>query len=95
MALDKQTVCNIGRLARIHVDEVDIDRYASQLSTILAFVEQMNKVDTDNVVPLSHPQDRVLRMRDDSVTEEDRRDDLQSVAPKTENGLYLVPRVID
>lgn len=55
----------------------------------------MNKVDTDNVVPLSHPQDRVLRMRDDSVTEEDRRDDLQSVAPKTENGLYLVPRVID
>ena len=95
MALDKQTVCEIGRLARIYVDEVDIDRYASQLSTILEFVEQMNKVGTDNVVPLSHPQDRVLRMREDAITEGDRRDDLQSVAPATENGLYLVPRVIE
>ena len=95
MALDKQTVCKIGRLARIHVDEVDIDRYASQLSTILEFVEQMNKVDTENVVPLSHPQDRVLRMRDDRITEQDRREELQSVAPLTENGLYLVPRVIE
>ena len=95
MALDKQTVCKIGRLARIYVDEVDIDRYASQLSTILEFVEQMNKVDTENVVPLSHPQDRVLRMREDVITEDDRRDDLQSVAPATENGLYLVPRVFE
>ena len=68
MALDKQTVCKIGRLARIYVDEVDIDRYALQLSTILEFVEQMNQIDTENVVPLSHPQDRLLRMRDDSVT---------------------------
>jgi aspartyl-tRNA(Asn)/glutamyl-tRNA(Gln) amidotransferase subunit C len=95
MALDKQTVCKIGRLARIYVDEVDIDRYASQLSTILEFVDQMDKVDTDNVVPLSHPQDRVLRMREDSVTEPNRRDELQSIAPATEDGLYLVPKVIE
>jgi aspartyl-tRNA(Asn)/glutamyl-tRNA(Gln) amidotransferase subunit C len=95
MALDKQTVCHIGRLARIHLGEADIDRYADQLSTILEFVEQMNRVDTENVVPLSHPQDRLLRMRNDEVTESDRRDELQSIAPATENGLYLVPRVID
>ena len=95
MALDKQTVCKIGRLARIYVDEVDIDRYASQLSTILEFVDQMDKIDTDNVVPLSHPQDRVLRMREDSVTESNRRDELQSIAPATEDGLYLVPKVIE
>lgn len=95
MALDKQTVCKIGRLARIHVDEVDIERYASQLSTILEFVNQMNEVDTDNVVPLSHPQDRLLRMRDDCITEPNRREELQSVAPTTENGLYLVPRVVE
>ena len=93
--MDKQTVCKIGRLARIHVDEVDIDRYAEQLSTILEFVDQMNAVDTENVVPLSHPQDRVLRMRDDGVTEQNRRDELQRSAPATENGLYLVPRVIE
>jgi len=95
MALDKQTVYKISRLARIHVDKVDIDRYASQLSTILEFVEQMNRVDTDNVAPLSHPRDRVLRMREDSITEHDRRGDLQRIAPVTENGLYLVPKVIE
>ena len=61
MALDRQTVLKIARLARIRVDEVDINRYASELSTILEFVEQMEQVDTNNVAPLSHPQDRLLR----------------------------------
>jgi aspartyl-tRNA(Asn)/glutamyl-tRNA(Gln) amidotransferase subunit C len=93
--LDKQTIFKIARLARIHVDEVDVERYASELSSILEFVEQMDKVDTDNVVPLSHPQDRVLRLREDKVTEEDQRDIFQAVAPATENGLYLVPKVIE
>lgn len=95
MALDKQTVFKIARLARIYVNEVDVDRYASELSTILKFVEQMDKVDTDNVAPLSHPQDRVLRLREDKVTEKDQRDVFQATAPATENGLYLVPKVID
>ena len=95
MALDKQTVFKIARLARIYVDEVDVDRYASELSTILEFVEQMDKVDTDNVAPLSHPQDRVLRLREDKVSEKDQRDVFQAAAPATENGLYLVPKVID
>jgi aspartyl-tRNA(Asn)/glutamyl-tRNA(Gln) amidotransferase subunit C len=95
MALDKQTVFKIARLARIYVDDVDVERYASELSSILEFVEQMDKVDTDNVAPLSHPQDRVLRLREDKVTEKDQRDIFQDVAPATENGLYLVPKVID
>ena len=93
--MDKQTVFKIARLARIYVNEVDVDRYASELSTILKFVEQMDKVDTDNVAPLSHPQDRVLRLREDKVTEKDQRDVFQATAPATENGLYLVPKVID
>lgn len=93
--MDKQTVFKIARLARIYVDEVDVERYASELSSILEFVEQMDKVDTDNVAPLSHPQDRVLRLREDKVTEKDQRDIFQDVAPATENGLYLVPKVID
>jgi aspartyl-tRNA(Asn)/glutamyl-tRNA(Gln) amidotransferase subunit C len=95
MALDKQTVFKIARLARIYVDDVDVERYASELSSILEFVEQMDKIDTDNVAPLSHPQDRVLRLREDKVTEKDQRDIFQDVAPATENGLYLVPKVID
>ena len=93
--MDKQTVFKIARLARIYVDEVDVERYASELSSILEFVEQMDKVDTDNVAPLSHPQDRVLRLREDKVTEKNQRDIFQDVAPATENGLYLVPKVID
>jgi len=95
MALDRQTVLKIARLARIRVDEVDINRYASELSTILEFVEQMEQVDTNNVAPLSHPQDRLLRMREDKVTEDDQREVVQAVAPATENGLYLVPKVIE
>lgn len=93
--MDKQTIFKIARLARIYVDDVDVDRYAAELSSILEFVEQMDKVDTDNVAPLSHPQDRVLRLREDKVTEEDQRDIFQAVAPATENGLYLVPKVIE
>jgi len=95
VALDKQTVFKIARLARIYVDEVDVERYASELSSILEFVEQMDKIDTNNVAPLSHPQDRVLRLREDKGTEADQRDIFQAVAPATENGLYLVPKVID
>jgi len=93
--LDKKTIFKIARLARIHVDDVDVDRYASELSSILEFVEQMNKIDTDNVAPLSHPQDRVLRLRQDKVTEKDQRDVFQAVAPAVEKGLYLVPKVIE
>ena len=95
MALDKETVHRIARLARIHIDDSNVEKYVSELSSILEFVEQMNRVNTDDVLPLSHPQDRVLRMRADEVTETDRRSELQNVAPATEDGLYLVPKVIE
>lgn len=95
MALDPQTVYRISRLARIRIDDSEVERYASELSSILEFVEQMNKVDTDDVAPLSHPQDRLLRLREDVVTETNEREKLQAVAPKTEKGLYLVPKVIE
>ena len=95
MALDHQTVKNITRLARLHIDESDIDRYVSELSRILDFVEQMNRVDTEGVTPLAHPQEGRLRLRDDLVTETDQRDTFQQVAPAKEAGLYLVPKVIE
>ena len=95
MALDPQTVYRISRLARIHVDASEVERYATELSSILEFVDQMNKVDTDDVAPLSHPQDRVLRLREDKVTETNQREDLQAAAPAVESGLYLVPKVIE
>ena len=95
MALDSQTVYRIARLARIHIDDTEVEHHASELSSILEFVEQMNAVDTENVAPLSHPQDRTLRLRQDTVTEGNQRDKLQAGAPAAENGLYLVPKVIE
>lgn len=95
MALDHQTVTNIARLARLHIDESDVDRYVRELSRILDFVEQMNRVDTEGVMPLAHPQEGRLRLRGDIVTETNQRESFQKVAPESEAGLYLVPKVIE
>jgi aspartyl-tRNA(Asn)/glutamyl-tRNA(Gln) amidotransferase subunit C len=95
MSLEKQDVVNIAHLARLAINDEDIPEYAQNLSNILALVEQMNAVDTDNVQPMAHPLDTCQRLRDDEVTETDQRDHFQSIAPATEDGLYLVPRVIE
>lgn len=93
--MDTDTVNHIAGLARIGIDPGEVDGYARELSKILEFVEQMNSVDTADVAPLTHPQDRLLRMREDRVTEADQREEFQRVAPAVEAGLYLVPRVIE
>lgn len=93
--MDSKTVNHIATLARIGIDPGEVDDYAAELSRILEFVEQMSAVDTADVAPLTHPRDRLLRMREDRVTEPDQRDDFQRVAPAVEAGLYLVPRVIE
>ena len=95
MALDKDTVTSIAALARIGIDPGEVTGYAAELSRILELVEQMNRVDTDGVEPLTHPRDRLLAMREDRVTETDQRDEFQRIAPAVESGLYLVPRVIE
>lgn len=93
--MDTETVNNIAALARIGIDPGEVDGYAAELSRILELVERMNEVDTRDVEPLTHPRDRLLRMREDRVTETNRRDEFQRVAPAVETGLYLVPRVIE
>ena len=95
MSLDADDVKKIAYLARLKIDDADIADYVSNLSNILDLVEQMNAVDTENVVPMSHPMDAVQRLREDVVTETDQRDDFQKIAPNTEDGLYLVPKVIE
>ncbi len=95
MALDSAEVAKIAHLARLGVDAADVPEYARNLSDILAFVEQLNAVDTSGVVPLAHPLDATQRLRADAVTETDRRQDFQEIAPKVEAGLYLVPKVIE
>lgn len=95
MTLEAKDVRNIAHLARLSISEEDIAEYATNLSNIIDFVEQLNKVDTDNVLPMAHPLDMSQRLREDAVTEENLREEYQTVAPKTEDGLYLVPQVIE
>jgi len=95
MSLDKTQVEKIAHLARLQIDAADVPEYATNLSNILDLVEQMDAVDTDGVNPMAHPTDAVQRLREDVVTESDQRDQFQAIAPQVENGLYLVPKVIE
>ena len=95
MSLGPDDVKKIAHLARLDINESDIAGYADNLSSILDLVEQMNSVDTTGVIPMAHPQDVAQRLRPDEVLEDNQRDKFQSVAPQTEAGLYLVPKVIE
>jgi len=95
MSLGPDEVKSIAHLARLDIDEKNIEGYTSSLSSILGLVEQMNEVDTTNVKPMAHPMDVCQRLRADEVLEENQRDNFQKIAPKTEDGLYLVPQVIE
>lgn len=95
MSLDKNDVEKIAHLARIAIADEDVPGYAKSLSNILNLVEQMDAVDTENVSPMAHPQDAFQRLREDTVTEENQREHFQKNAPAVEDGLYLVPQVIE
>ncbi len=95
MALDKSDVENIAHLARLAISEADIPVYAENLSTILNLVEEMNAVDTSGVPPMAHPLEMAQRLREDVITEQDQREHFQQHAPAVENGLFLVPKVIE
>jgi aspartyl-tRNA(Asn)/glutamyl-tRNA(Gln) amidotransferase subunit C len=95
MALEASQVEKIAHLARLDIDAGDVPEYARNLSAILAFVEQLNRVDTTGVEPLAHPLEATQRLRSDVVTEPDEREKFLRNAPLTEDGLYLVPRVIE
>ena len=95
MSLKTEDVRNIAHLARLHIDDADVERYAAELSSILDLVDQMNAVDTSGVEPLANPLDATQRLRDDEVTEIDQRDKFQQIAPDVADGLYRVPKVIE
>lgn len=95
MSLDKKDVEAIALLARLEINPDQIDETATQLSSILEFVDQMNAVDTSGIKPVAHPLDLIARTREDTVTESNQRDQFQSIAPNTQDGLYLVPKVIE
>jgi aspartyl-tRNA(Asn)/glutamyl-tRNA(Gln) amidotransferase subunit C len=85
----------IADLARIDVPAAELGLLQDQLNGILAMVDSMRAVDTAGVEPMAHPQGVSQRLREDAVTETDQHAIFQSIAPRTEDGLYLVPRVIE
>lgn len=95
MALTIDDVRRVAHLARVAVDDAEAAAALEQLSGIFKLIEQMQAVDTGGIMPMSHAQDLVLRLRDDAVTEQDQRAQFQAVAPQVEAGLYLVPKVIE
>ena len=82
-------------LARLSLDDKDIDDVVAKLSSIVEFVDQLQAAPTDDVVPMAHPLNQSQRLRADAVTEGNQRDDIQRNAPQVQDGLYLVPKVLD
>ena len=95
MSLDNTEVERIAHLARLAIDKDDIPKYAHNLTNILDLVDQMGAVNTDDVSPMAHPLDTMQRLREDRATEPNQREQFQKVASAVENGLYLVPKVIE
>ena len=95
MSLSPDDVKRIARLARIETSDAEAQATQAQLNTIFDLIATMQAVDTRDVSPMAHAQEVTQRLRDDVVTEADRHAAFQAVAPAVENGLYLVPKVIE
>ena len=93
--LNAQTVSAIAHLARLSLNEAQSAEYAQSLNKILGMMETLKGINTDDIEPLKSPFDNPQPLREDVVTEENHREEYQAVAPATQDGLYLVPRVIE
>ena len=101
MSLSLEQVRRVASLARIEISEAEAESTLAQLNGIFSLIETMQAVDTRGIEPMTHAQDLAQRLREDVITEPEgqaaleQRTILQAIAPETENGLYLVPRVIE
>lgn len=95
MPLSLEEVRRVAELARIGISDAEARAVQSQLNDIFELIGQMQRVNTDGIAPMSHGQDMRLRLREDLKTEPDQREQFLSVAPEKEQGLYLVPKVIE
>jgi len=95
MPLTPEQVRAIAELARIGISDAEVKTVQAKLNDIFELIGQMQKVNTEGVEPMSHAQGAALRLREDKVTECDQRELFQSIAPQTEAGFYLVPKVIE
>jgi aspartyl-tRNA(Asn)/glutamyl-tRNA(Gln) amidotransferase subunit C len=88
-------VLSVAQLARLHIDNTALDDVTDRFGRTLNLVAELEKIDTEGVVPMSNPHDMHQRLRPDCVTESNQREALQQAAPAVADGFFLVPRVID
>ncbi len=95
MAITLEDVENIAHLARLQLSPTEKQEALSSITNILQVIDQMQSIDTTGVEPLAHAYEAVQRLRDDVVTEKDQSITLLALAPSTERGLFLVPKVLE
>ena len=95
MSLSTADVEKVARLARLAMNEKEIQAAQAQLNNIFGLIAEMQAVDTKGIEPMSHAQDLAQRLREDKVSETNQREAFQAIAPQVEQGLYLVPQVIE
>ena len=93
--MDKKTIIKIADLAKIDIDDSEIDEITSSLSKILALVNEMDSVSTEGITPMAHPLNMTQRLRKDEVLEKNQRDELQKNNSYVDDGYYKVPKVIE
>ena len=95
MDVTEEVVKNIAELVQLKVDDAEIQQLTKGMQNILALADQMQAIDTEGVEPVSNPLDASQKLRPDAITEKNQRELFQSLAPASESGLYLVPRVVE
>jgi aspartyl-tRNA(Asn)/glutamyl-tRNA(Gln) amidotransferase subunit C len=95
MAIDAATVRKVAHLARIRVEEGEVEPLAAELSGILAWIEQLNEVDTEGVAPMASTEAVKLPMREDVVTDGGDPQAILANAPKADRGFFVVPKVVE
>lgn len=95
MSLNQSDIEKLAVLARINISTEESEIVTQRISAVLDLIDQLQATDTEGVEPMAHPMDAIQTLRADIVTETDQRELLMSNAPAAENGLFLVPKVID
>ena len=95
MSLDKNKVKEIAFLARLSIQDSELEQSTQELNNILGQMDQLGEIDTGDAEPMAHPLEMSQRLREDKVTEDDLSEEFQEVAPKTGNNHFLVPTVIE
>ena len=95
MSIKKTDIAYISSLSKLKIEDIEIDNFTRQISDILEMIQQLEKINTDDIEPMAHPLNMKQRLRMDEVTEENQRDLYQENAVEVEQGFYKVPKVID